>query len=79
MEAAFLGDRTRSFLHIGEAKPLVLETSARREFRHGDQVGLTMDPCGLIASRLWKSGAARAAASLFPLWGSGIQLHFALW
>lgn len=50
VEAAFfLGDRTRLFLHIGVAKPLVLETSARRKFRHGDQVGRTIDPRGSIA------------------------------
>jgi putative spermidine/putrescine transport system ATP-binding protein len=49
VEAAFfLGDRTRLFLHIGRAKSLVVETSARREFRHGDQVDLTIDPRGSI-------------------------------
>jgi putative spermidine/putrescine transport system ATP-binding protein len=30
--AFFLGDRTRLFVHVGEAKPLVVETSARRDF-----------------------------------------------
>jgi putative spermidine/putrescine transport system ATP-binding protein len=50
VEAAFyLGDRTRLFLHVGEAKPIVVETGARQEFRHGDQVGLTIDPRGLMA------------------------------
>jgi putative spermidine/putrescine transport system ATP-binding protein len=45
----FLGDRTRLFVHVGEAKPLVVETSARRDFQHGEQVGLTIDPRGLMA------------------------------
>ncbi len=47
--AFFLGDRTRLFVHVGEAKPLVVETSARRDFRHGEAVGLNVDPRGLMA------------------------------
>ena len=47
--AFFLGDRTRLFVHVGEAKPLVVETSARRDFQHGEQVGLAIDPRGLMA------------------------------
>jgi putative spermidine/putrescine transport system ATP-binding protein len=45
----FLGDRTRLFVHVGEAKPLVVETGARRDFQHGESVGLTVDPRGLMA------------------------------
>ena len=47
--AFFLGDRTRLFVQVGEAKPLVVETSARRDFQHGEAVGLNVDPRGLMA------------------------------
>ncbi len=47
--AFFLGDRTRLFVQVGEGQPLVVETSARREFRHGDVVRLIIDPRGLMA------------------------------
>ncbi|MBO0750549.1 MAG: ABC transporter ATP-binding protein [Bradyrhizobiaceae bacterium] len=50
VEAAFfLGDRTRLFLNAGDARPLVVETDARREFRHGEKVGFRIDPRGLMA------------------------------
>jgi putative spermidine/putrescine transport system ATP-binding protein len=50
VEAAFfLGDRTRLFLNVGDARPLVVETGARREFRHGEQVGIAIDARGLMA------------------------------
>ncbi len=46
--AFFLGDRTRLFVEVGEARPLVVESTARREFNHGDAVRLTIDPRGLL-------------------------------
>ncbi|WP_295134394.1 ABC transporter ATP-binding protein [uncultured Reyranella sp.] len=46
--AFFLGDRTRLFVDVGEAQPLVIESTARREFSHGDPVGLAIDPRGLL-------------------------------
>lgn len=46
--AFFLGDRTRLFVDIGEAEPLVVESGVRRDFRHGDQIGLQIDPRGLL-------------------------------
>jgi putative spermidine/putrescine transport system ATP-binding protein len=45
----FLGDRTRLFVQVGSGQPLALETSARRDFRHGESVGLRIDPRGLMA------------------------------
>ena len=47
--AFFLGDRTRLFVHVGEAKPLVVETGARRDFPHGEAGGPHVDPRGLMA------------------------------
>ena len=46
--AFFLGDRTKLFIDIGEAEPLVVESGVRREFRHDDTVGLQVDPRGLM-------------------------------
>ena len=46
--AFFLGDRTRLFVDAGEAQPLVIETAARRDFAHGEAVGLQIDPRGLL-------------------------------
>ena len=46
--AFFLGDRTRLFVNVGEGRPLVVETSARRDFQHGDAVGLHIDSRGLM-------------------------------
>jgi putative spermidine/putrescine transport system ATP-binding protein len=46
--AFFLGDRTRLFVDVGEAQPLVVESAARRDFSHGEAVGLTIDPRGLL-------------------------------
>jgi putative spermidine/putrescine transport system ATP-binding protein len=46
--AFFLGDRTRLFVEVGEAQPLVIESTARRDFSHGDAVGLAIDPRGLL-------------------------------
>lgn len=45
----FLGDRTRLFVQVGNGQPLALETSARRDFHHGEAVGLRIDPRGLMA------------------------------
>jgi putative spermidine/putrescine transport system ATP-binding protein len=47
--AFFLGDRTRLFVDVGGEKPLVLEAAARRDFLHGDAVGLRIDPQGLLS------------------------------
>jgi len=33
---------------VGEAQPLVIESTARRDFSHGDAVGLAIDPRGLL-------------------------------
>ena len=46
--AFFLGDRSRLFVDVGEARPLVVESTARRDFRHGDCVALEVDPRGLL-------------------------------
>ena len=46
--AFFLGDRTRLFVDVGEAQPLVVESATRREFRHGDAIGLDVDARGLL-------------------------------
>ncbi|MBX9947191.1 MAG: ABC transporter ATP-binding protein [Reyranella sp.] len=46
--AFFLGDRTRLFVEVGEARPLVIESTARRAFRHGETVRLAIDPRGLV-------------------------------
>ncbi len=47
--AFFLGDRTRLFVAVGEDKPLVVETTQRRDFQRGDIVGLRIDPQSLLA------------------------------
>jgi putative spermidine/putrescine transport system ATP-binding protein len=47
--AFFHGDRTRLFVDVGEAQPLIVETDARRDFRHGEAVALKIDPRGLMA------------------------------
>ena len=46
--AFFLGDRTRLFVDVGEERPLVIESTARRDFEHGEAVGLAIDPRGLL-------------------------------
>ena len=46
--AFFLGDRTRLFVEVGEARPLVIESTARRDFSHGETVRLAIDPRGLL-------------------------------
>jgi len=46
--AFFLGDRTRLFVEVGEARPLVIESTARRDFGHGEAVRLAIDPRGLL-------------------------------
>ncbi len=49
--AFFLGDRTR--LIVGEIgqNPLVIETSERREFREGEEIGLSIEPGALLTLR----------------------------
>jgi len=46
--AFFLGDRTRLFVEVGEKQPLVVESTVRRDFSHGEQVGLSIDPRGIM-------------------------------
>jgi putative spermidine/putrescine transport system ATP-binding protein len=46
--AFFLGDRTRLFVDVGEERPVVVETAARRKFSHAETVGLSVDPRGLL-------------------------------
>lgn len=46
--AFFLGDRTRLFVDVGEAQPLVVESTARRDFAHGESVNLAIDTRGLL-------------------------------
>jgi putative spermidine/putrescine transport system ATP-binding protein len=46
--AMFLGDRTRLFVDVGEAQPLVVESAARREFRRGETLALRVDPAGVL-------------------------------
>jgi len=46
--AFFLGDRTRLFIDAGEAQPLVVESTARRDFHHGESVNLAIDTRGLL-------------------------------
>jgi len=46
--AFFLGDRTRLFVEVGERQPLVVESTARRDFSHGEQVGLAIDSRGIV-------------------------------
>ncbi|HEX6957115.1 MAG TPA: ABC transporter ATP-binding protein [Ferrovibrio sp.] len=46
--AFFLGDRTRLFVEVGEAQPLVVESSERRDFAHGEAVGLEIAAQNLL-------------------------------
>jgi putative spermidine/putrescine transport system ATP-binding protein len=39
----FLGDRTRLFVDVGEAQPVVVETGQRRDFARGEAVGLRVE------------------------------------
>lgn len=44
----FLGDRTRLMVEGIGAEPLVVETSERREFRAGEEIGLVIAPNSLL-------------------------------
>jgi putative spermidine/putrescine transport system ATP-binding protein len=46
--AFFLGDRTRLFVDVGQAEPLIAEGDVRREFSHGAPVCLQVDTRGLL-------------------------------
>ncbi|MFC3675421.1 ABC transporter ATP-binding protein [Ferrovibrio xuzhouensis] len=46
--AFFLGDRTRLFVEVGEAQPLVAESIERRDFAHGEAVGLQIAAQNLL-------------------------------
>jgi putative spermidine/putrescine transport system ATP-binding protein len=45
----FLGDRTRLFVDVGDAQPLVVESLARCTLEVGQPVRLQVDPRGLLA------------------------------
>ena len=47
--AFFLGDRTRLFVDVGDAQPLVVESLARCTLEVGQPVRLQVDPRGLLA------------------------------
>jgi len=47
--AFFLGDRTRLFVEVGDAQPLVVESLARCTLEAGQPVRLQVDPRGLLA------------------------------
>ena len=47
--AFFLGDRTRLFVDVGEAQPLVVDSLARSTAQVGQTVGLLVEPQGLLA------------------------------
>jgi putative spermidine/putrescine transport system ATP-binding protein len=44
----FRGDRTRLLVDIGTEHPIVLDTSARRDFIRGEPIGLSVDGSALI-------------------------------
>jgi putative spermidine/putrescine transport system ATP-binding protein len=47
--AFFLGDRTRLFVDVGQAQPLVVDSQARSTAQVGQTVGLLVEPQGLLA------------------------------
>jgi len=47
--AFFLGDRTRLFVEVGEAQPLIVESRQRRDFVRGEVVGLRIEPQNVFA------------------------------
>lgn len=47
--AFFLGDRTRLFVQIADSRPIVVETSARRDFKLGEALCLNVNSRGLMA------------------------------
>ena len=47
--AFFLGDRTRLAVNAGGDKPLILETGTRRDYKHGETIGLRIDSHGLLS------------------------------
>jgi putative spermidine/putrescine transport system ATP-binding protein len=42
--AFFLGDRTRLFVDVGQAQPVIVENGQRREYVRGEAVGLRVEP-----------------------------------
>lgn len=46
--AFFLGDRTRLFVDVGEAAPVVIESFEQRSFQHGDTVHFELDQAALV-------------------------------
>jgi putative spermidine/putrescine transport system ATP-binding protein len=47
----FLGDRTRLLVEGIGQDPLVIETSERREYREGEEIGLVIEPNSLLTLR----------------------------
>jgi putative spermidine/putrescine transport system ATP-binding protein len=47
--AFFIGDRTRLFVDVGDAQPLIVESLARCTLEVGQSVRLQVDPRGLLA------------------------------
>jgi putative spermidine/putrescine transport system ATP-binding protein len=47
--AFFLGDRTRLFVDVGEAQPVIVENGQRRLFTRGEVVGLQVEPQDVFA------------------------------
>ncbi len=47
----FLGDRTRLLVEGIGQEPLVIETSERREYRQGEEIGLVIEPDSLLTLR----------------------------
>ena len=47
----FLGDRTRLLVEGIGSEPLVIETSVRREYRVGEEIGLVIEPNSLLTLR----------------------------
>jgi len=45
----FLGGRVRVVVEVGEAQPLIVDSTARSHVRAGETVRLTIDPRGLLA------------------------------
>jgi putative spermidine/putrescine transport system ATP-binding protein len=44
----FFGERTRLFIDVGEAQPVVVESKQRRDFVRGEAVGLRVEACDVF-------------------------------
>ncbi|MFZ1493137.1 MAG: ABC transporter ATP-binding protein [Candidatus Competibacter denitrificans] len=59
--AIYMGDRTRLLVDAGDERPLVLDIPARCEVRIGQEIGLTVEPRGLLAVPLESCNKGDAA------------------